>query len=663
MFTAIKLWQLVAIGAVVLGGGAYGVYALVIQDDDDALSEDQQVIPVQLGDLINRVSTNGSLLYPNREVLSFGSQGTIAEVLVGEGEEVEEGQPLVILDAATVGALALAVDEARIALADAQDALASAAVGYTSLDLAQSEASVAAAELALRGAEDAAATAIAGPTADDIARAQADLDAAVTGLANAKSELSVGGGAGGGGQNDPPDVAEAQEDVGDAEDELADATDGYVGVFHRWLGIDLSTDEIEMGPGVLLSSWGADLEALFAPASLEGGADPYRDSPTEDDPSTPWNERSIYYLLEFVPGAILATCDDVTVPSQAVCVRSEMDDAWEAFQDAVGSLEAAQTRASKAVASAEGAVTKASDDLADAQETLDDLLAGADPLDVAVKTTQLAVARASLAGAERELAALLERAPLELTRLEAEVETARLTLELELLRLENSTLRAPMAGLTTFVDVAVGDTVNRTTPIVEIVDPTVVELDGVVDEIDVLFVQVGAAAEVAMDALPGRSLPATVSSIAAVGVNQQGVVSYPIRIRLEVPRNVGLREGLSATADIVIARENNVTLVPLQAVTGSFDAPVVQVVGEGGSIEERPVVLGNNDEFWVAVREGLAEGESVVLQGSGATTAQLDFRQAFRQFGGFGGGGRRGGDRDGGDRRGGGGGGGGGRGG
>ena len=105
MFTAIKLWQLVAIGAVVLGGGAYGVYALVIQDDDDALSEDQQVIPVQLGDLINRVSTNGSLLYPNREVLSFGSQGTIAEVLVGEGEEVEEGQPLVILDAATVGAL------------------------------------------------------------------------------------------------------------------------------------------------------------------------------------------------------------------------------------------------------------------------------------------------------------------------------------------------------------------------------------------------------------------------------------------------------------------------------------------------------------------------------------------------------------------------------
>ena len=89
-------------------------------------------------------------------------------------------------------------------------------------------------------------------------------------------------------------------------------------------------------------------------------------------------------------------------------------------------------------------------------------------------------------------------------------------------------------------------------------------------------------------------------------------------------------------------------ILTASTVTGSFDAPVVQVVNESGDIEDRPVVLGNNDEFWVAVREGVSDGERVVLQGSGTSTQQFDFRQAFRQFGNFGGGGGGGRGRDGG---------------
>ncbi len=631
MFKAIKLWQLVVVGAVVLGGAAYGVYALVISDGDEALSADRQVIPGQLGDLVNRVSTNGSLLYPNREVLTFGSQGTVGEVLVDEGDLVVEDQPLVTLDAAAVGTLEEAVGEARIALADAENALAAATAGYTPLELAKAEASLAAAKLALGDAQDAAATAIAGPTADDISRARLDADAAATALANAESVLSV-------------TTEEGADDVAAAGDALAESMEGYHDVFDRWLGIELSSEELSLDPGALLDVWGIDLPSLIEGSYVSNIADRTQEPPA-DDPATRWNERDLYYVLAFFPGAVLAVCDGVTVPPQGACVRGQMDAAWDDFRSADLAWATAQSTASKAVAAAVASVTKASDDLADDTETLADLLAGADPLDVSVATTELAVAEASLARAESDLAALLAGAPLALELLGAQVTTARLTLELELVRLDRSTLRAPMAGLTTFVDVAVGDTVNRATPIVEIVDPTVVELDGVVDEIDVLFVRVGADAEVTMDALPGQSLPATVSSIATVGVNQQGVVSYPIRIRLEVPRNVSLREGLSATADIVIRRENNVVLVPLAAVTGSFDAPVGQGVNESGDVEERAVVLGNNDEFWVAVREGVSDGERVVLQGSGTSTQQLDFRQAFRQFGNFGGGGGGGGGR------------------
>ena len=73
--------------------------------------------------------------------------------------------------------------------------------------------------------------------------------------------------------------------------------------------------------------------------------------------------------------------------------------------------------------------------------------------------------------------------------------------------------------------------------------------------------------------------------------------------------------------------------MPLQALYGSFDQPLVRVMSNGG-IEERPVTLGINDDFWVAVREGLVEGEQVVMETAEATTTGgFGFRP-----GGFGGG-------------------------
>ena len=142
-------------------------------------------------------------------------------------------------------------------------------------------------------------------------------------------------------------------------------------------------------------------------------------------------------------------------------------------------------------------------------------------------------------------------------------------------------------------------------PVVEMVNPASVEVDGFVDEIDVLFISEGAPARVTMDALPGEVLEGSVSSISAAARNQQGVVSYPIRIRVE-SQGASLPEGLSAVASVVIREELNVLLVPIQALYGTFDQPVVRVMRDG-RIQDQPVVLGNADDFWVVVEQGLAE--------------------------------------------------------
>ena len=106
-------------------------------------------------------------------------------------------------------------------------------------------------------------------------------------------------------------------------------------------------------------------------------------------------------------------------------------------------------------------------------------------------------------------------------------------------------------------------------------------------------------------------------------------MTYPVGIRLQIPPGIDLREGLTATAGIVLRQENNVLLIPQQAIHGTFQQPTVMVINNG-SIEERPVLLGNSDDFWVVVSGGLEEGEQIVIESQDASSLGL--------FGGFGGG-------------------------
>ena len=284
----------------------------------------------------------------------------------------------------------------------------------------------------------------------------------------------------------------------------------------------------------------------------------------------------------------------------------------------------------------------------EAEEDLADLLAGADPLDVALKTNQVALAKATLAYAQETLAELaVGPDPLQVAVVETSFLSAQLALKDARQSLDDSTISAPFAGFVSQLNIESGDAVQANTAILDIVDPSVVEVDGIVDEIDVLSLQLGIRANVTVDALQGATLQGTVTEISSGASNQQGVVTYPIRIQVQVPSDVTLREGLSAVASIVLREELNVLLVPQQALYGTFDQPIVRVVNEEGKIEERSVELGDSDEFWVAVRTGLTDGDQVAMVSDDVDTGQFSFGQFRRVTGssGRGGGGSRGGRR------------------
>ena len=275
--------------------------------------------------------------------------------------------------------------------------------------------------------------------------------------------------------------------------------------------------------------------------------------------------------------------------------------------------------------------------LDDAEDALATLLKDPDSLDVAVKQTAVQLAAETLVEAETTLEEYNSVDHLEIELRQADVVSARAALDTAASDLANATLRAPFDGVVVAVNVEAGQQVNANSEAIEIADPAVVEVSGSVDEIDVLFLQTGAEAYVTLEALGTEILRGTVSSIATSGTAQQGIVTYPVTIRVESTEDIQLPEGLSATAQVIIREQTDALLVPLQALYGSVQAPMVRVVA-GNDIIERPVTLGISDDFWVVIEDGLNEGETISMEVVGTGTDQFGGLGAtFRAVGGFGG--------------------------
>lgn len=693
-FKVMKPWQIGVMAIVLIGafGGTFGAYYLISRSDDTGLGDDQQLIPVRLGNLVNEVSVNGSLVFPNRETLTFGTRGNVAEVLIDENQSVQEGQPLARLSEETFATLEQAVAQARISLGNAEDAFEDLESPYTLVEIARAEAKVSDSRLALNDAQEDLSS-LMEPTAFEVAKAEAAVSSArLSVLAAEEARDDIVNGASGDDitaadskirststtlVNAERDLVLAKNDwaskLDSAHNALDVALDEQSAVYEKWLGVELSKDELNLGPDALLESWGTDLATLFDPSLKFQDLGQFYDTQgsSSDNADTPWNEFTLYAWLNLYPGDIVATCDSF-LPSQTQCIQREIDDTWDAFSNKRDDLETMTTQAAKAIASAEEAVTRSEESLSEAKVDLADLQVTPDTIDIESKENGLALALASLDQAEDDLAeltgspdpldlesrlrqvalnqAMLDEAmeeleamtesadPLDVALRQADVVASQAALGEAIQQLDNATLKAPWSGIVTALNIDVGQEVNANTPVMEIVDPTVVEVDGIVDEIDVLFIQRGARASVTMDALPGQVLSGAISSIAAEPQTQQGVVSYPLRIQVQAPAGLQLPEGLSAVASVVIREDIDVLLVPLQSLYGTFEQPAVRVMTSGGSIVERPVSLGNSDDFWAVVEGGLNEGDMLVIESQEANTNQFGFGGGnFRSFGGGGG--------------------------
>jgi multidrug efflux pump subunit AcrA (membrane-fusion protein) len=190
--------------------------------------------------------------------------------------------------------------------------------------------------------------------------------------------------------------------------------------------------------------------------------------------------------------------------------------------------------------------------------------------------------------------------------------------------LENYTFRAPMDGMVVMGNLnrpgssdsaqyKVGDQVRPGQVLMKIMQTSSMQLAGAVSQVESRLIQVGQRALVSFDAIPGLRLEGKVQKVGAMAVRGRRE-SYYVRT---VPATVEIQGSdprlipdLSGAAEILIDRQENVLVLPLEALFEEGDQDFVYLK-TGESFEKHEVEVGSRSNTHAAVLSGLSADQEV----------------------------------------------------
>jgi RND family efflux transporter MFP subunit len=211
----------------------------------------------------------------------------------------------------------------------------------------------------------------------------------------------------------------------------------------------------------------------------------------------------------------------------------------------------------------------------------------------------------------------------------AQVEAAQKGLDQARQQVVYTRLTASMSGAIAVVDVEVNENVTAGQALFQVSSDTPPEVEIRVPEVAIGQIMAGQPAEVALDALPGRTLGATVTE---VGVSAGGSATFPVTLRIDEDGD-GIRSGMAAEVRLQVGTidthngdantgdaDAEVTIrVPLVAVGEDQNGRFVFVVENdrvaSATVRRRPVEVGDLGEGGLRIFSGLEVGEVVVTAG------------------------------------------------
>jgi len=566
---------------------------------------ENQIVTVERGDLTVEITAVGNLAFSRSEDLAFdlfygqsgtsGTKGTIGEVLVAEGDTVEEGQVLVTLDR----------DEWEDELEKLQDKLTTAERDVTDKEraLTKAERKVTSLERTVSDKEDAVAEAEREVTASELDLSQAQLD-----VETAEYNLS---------QID--EVKEAQDAVDEAERNLELARMGLTAEF----GGNSASDFIywnnqKVKAETELAEAQADLQEILTDNGITLAKD---------------------VALEVADKQLKVKQKQLALEDAQLAVG----DAGKAVDDAEYALESAKFDVEEAghdVDDAQLDVKEAQKALADAQKKLAD----AQNKSPEIKAPFAGfITKVNVAGGDEVLSGTVAVQLADPNKFEAEIMVSEMDIAQVKVGGEASVQVDALSGLTLPAEVT---RISPTATISQGVVNYKVKVE--VASLEEMIQKQQAARQEAAQSIQEGELPERLQQAIEEGRItreqaeemvkqwQQGASTQPGQVAAAALENLRLREGLTVTVNIMVDSRSDVLLVPNAAISSQGGQSYVKVALPDGTFEERAVQTGISNWQFTEVTDGLSEGEQVVVpKGTAVTSAtqQTGSRGGVMMFG------------------------------
>ena len=205
-----------------------------------------------------------------------------------------------------------------------------------------------------------------------------------------------------------------------------------------------------------------------------------------------------------------------------------------------------------------------------------------------------------------------EQAAADLARARADAQAARRSEQL-------SVLRAPIAGVVTRMNATIGGSVDPTQPLVEIADPSALDIIMNVTPTDAGRIRPGA--KVTLTA--GQSAsgePLGVGTVVDIATTVDSV-NRGVAVRVQAPTaRRRLRIGETVFGEIALGTVPDAIVLPLDALVPEGEGFTVFVVDANGIAHSRDVKIGPKTASAVEIVEGVKAGERVVTTGAYGVT-------------------------------------------
>ena len=190
--------------------------------------------------------------------------------------------------------------------------------------------------------------------------------------------------------------------------------------------------------------------------------------------------------------------------------------------------------------------------------------------------------------------------------------------------MSNYTITSPISGTIIEKDAKQGDALTSGSTLCVIYDLSYLEMVINVDELQIGALSVGQKVQLTADAVTDKTYVGTVTRVSMKGSSSGGITTYPITIRID--NTDGLRPGMNANAEIVVAEAGNALVVPNAAVIrGGYVLVSKKSPSAANAVEDMDapdgyvyvkVETGVSDDSYTEIKSGLQEDDTVAYDTS-----------------------------------------------